>query len=141
MRASLPQVAGLLCLLVVACATATPGAQPGDMSAPAHEQQAGEHALAGEQHAGEYRRDAGVERLRCSPSGGRPGPNGSAVLAEPICWTSVENPTATRLDEAEKHHRAAADHRAASVALRQAEARACGGISEADRDMSPFDHR
>jgi hypothetical protein len=141
MRASLLEVAGTLCLLVVACATATPGAQPGDMSAAAHEQQAGEHARTGQQHAGEYRRDAGVERLRCSPSGGRPGPNGSAVLAESICWTSVENPTAAHLDEAEKHRRHAADHRAASVALRQAEARACVGISEADRDMSPFEHR
>ena len=35
----------------------------------------------------------------------------------------------------------AADHRAASQALRDAEARACVGISDSDRDMSPFDHR
>jgi hypothetical protein len=35
----------------------------------------------------------------------------------------------------------AADHRAASQALRDDEARACAGLREADRDMSPFAHR
>ena len=126
---------------VIACATATPGANPHDMSAAAHEGEGETHGALAQQHAGQYRPDAGVERLRCTPSGGRPGPYGSAVLAEPICWTSVDNPTAAHLDEAEKHRRHAADHRAASAALREAEARACGGVSEADRDMSPFEHR
>ncbi len=35
----------------------------------------------------------------------------------------------------------AADHRAASQALRDAEANACVGIPEGDRDESPFQHR
>ena len=35
----------------------------------------------------------------------------------------------------------AADHRAASQALRDAEGRACAGLSDADRDESPFHHR
>jgi hypothetical protein len=35
----------------------------------------------------------------------------------------------------------AADHRAASQALRDAEASACAGIAEQDRDVSPFAHR
>jgi hypothetical protein len=35
----------------------------------------------------------------------------------------------------------AADHRAASEALRNAEASACSGIAERDRDLSPFYHR
>jgi hypothetical protein len=39
---------------------------------------------------------------------------------------------------AAEHRRHAADHRAASQALRQAEASACNGIAEADRDQSPF---
>lgn len=34
----------------------------------------------------------------------------------------------------------AAEHRAAAQALRDAEARACAGIDEADRDASPFEH-
>ena len=141
MRAPFVYRVGLCSLFIVACATATPGAQPHEMSAAAHEQQASDNARTGEQHAAEYRPDAGVERSHCTPSGGRPGPSGSAVFAEPICWTSVDNPTAVHVDEAEKHRRHAADHRAASVALREAEGRACGGVSDADRDMSPFEHR
>ena len=35
----------------------------------------------------------------------------------------------------------AADHRGASKALRNAEGSACAGLSEADRDSSPFEHR
>ena len=42
---------------------------------------------------------------------------------------------------AEFHRKRAAEHRAASQALRDAEARACVGIAESDRDRSPFDHR
>jgi hypothetical protein len=34
----------------------------------------------------------------------------------------------------------AADHRAASQALRDAEAQACVGLPDMDRDMSPFEH-
>ena len=57
------------------------------------------------------------------------------------CWTLVSNPTAEHLVEAERHHKMAADHRAASKALRDAEATACAGLSDQDRDMSPFSHR
>lgn len=35
----------------------------------------------------------------------------------------------------------AADHCAAFQSLRDAEARACGGIPDNERDMSPFDRR
>jgi hypothetical protein len=35
----------------------------------------------------------------------------------------------------------AADHRAAASALRDSEMRACTGVPDVDRDMSPFDHR
>jgi hypothetical protein len=45
------------------------------------------------------------------------------------------------LDRIEQLRRAAADHRAASQALRDAEAQACAGLSENDRDISPFTHR
>jgi hypothetical protein len=37
--------------------------------------------------------------------------------------------------------KAAVEHRAAAQALVQAEATACGGIPELDKDMSPFAHR
>ena len=57
------------------------------------------------------------------------------------CWTSETNPTTEHLEHAAQHRRAAADHRAASQALRDADNRACLGISEQQRDESPFDHR
>jgi hypothetical protein len=56
------------------------------------------------------------------------------------CWNSVVNPTAKNLDEAKELTRAAAEHRAASLALRNAEESACAGLSDYDRDVSPFAH-
>jgi hypothetical protein len=41
---------------------------------------------------------------------------------------------------AEEHRELAAQHRAASQALRDAEARACAGLTDQDRDVSPFSH-
>jgi hypothetical protein len=58
-----------------------------------------------------------------------------------VCWTSLTNPTAEDLKRAELHRKMAADHRAASQALRDAESRSCAGIAESDRDQSPFEHR
>lgn len=72
---------------------------------------------------------------------------GLACVSTPLCaagagcWSSVRSPTASHLEEAEKQRKLAADHRVASPALRDAEARACAGISDADRDMSPFERR
>jgi hypothetical protein len=113
--------------LVTACAS-TPGAQPHDMSLTAHEGMAAAEDKSAAAHEAQYDRNATGEKVRC---GGM----------NPSCWTSVENPTAEHLKMAEQHRKAAADHRAASQVLRDAEARACAGISEQDRDMSPFSHR
>jgi hypothetical protein len=57
------------------------------------------------------------------------------------CWTWLTNPTEAQKADAERHRKMAADHRAAAQALRDAESRACVGIPDVDRDMSPFDHR
>ncbi|MCC7383965.1 MAG: hypothetical protein IT384_19140 [Deltaproteobacteria bacterium] len=123
-------------LAVAACASATPGARPHDMSAAQHEREGQSHASTAEAHAGQYEPNATVERTRCSPRGGQRG----ADVGANACWTSTSNPTADHLRAAEEHRRHAADHRAASAALRDAEERACIGISPDDRDMSPFDH-
>lgn len=56
-------------------------------------------------------------------------------------WTSVKNPTAQHLAEGKRHAEVARQHRAASQALRDAEARACRNVPEGDRDVSPFYHR
>ncbi len=125
--------------LLAACAATTPGGQPHDMSAVAHTEADREHTHAAKEHAAAYRPDAAVERTRCSSGRARPGPNAAAI--EEICWSSVENSTDAHRSMAEEHERQAADHRAASAALSEAETMACAGIAPADRDMSPFEHR
>ncbi len=118
---------------VIACAATTPGAQPHDMSAASHEAAANEHEKDARLHAADYNPDAGVTSEHCS--------RGTKNNDGGVCWTSVSNPTQEHRDAAEKHHKMATDHRAASQALRDAEARACVGLSEQDREMSPFEHK
>jgi hypothetical protein len=124
--------ASLLALALTACAT-TPGANPHDMSAAQHENEATKESAAADAHATQFDPDAKDERTRCT-SGSRVSETGGA------CWTSTTNPTAEHNRVADEHRKRAADHRAASAALRDAEAKACGGISTEDRDTSPFDH-
>jgi hypothetical protein len=123
-------------VLAVACSSRppTPGASPHDMSAAHHDAMAtAEHAEA-ELHSAQYDPNAQGVVTRC--------PGGAAIgFKTDACWTTTMNPTAEHLEHAEEHRRRAADHRAASKALRDAEARACNGVSSADRDISPFEHR
>ncbi len=117
------------------CASSTPGAQPHDMSSAQHEAMAANEEKTAQVHTTQYNPNASVKTERCS-RGGR-----ARAEVDGGCWTSVTNPTAEHLEEAKKHHKMAADHRGASQALRDAEARACIGISDEDRDESPFEHR
>jgi hypothetical protein len=55
-------------------------------------------------------------------------------------WTSFRNPTRKRFEEADKYRREAERHQSASRDLRDAESRACTGLSAADRGVSPFFH-
>lgn len=97
------------------------------MSVQGHEAAANEQEQLARTHSAEFDPTASSGSLRCGAHG--------------ACWTPDRNPTAEHLAIAEQHRKMAADHRAASQALRDAEARACVGISEADRNMSPFEHR
>jgi hypothetical protein len=106
----------------------TPGAQPHDMSVAQHEAMARNAEQGAALHQSQYNPDASVSETRCNPR-------------STTCWTSTSNPTAAHLDEAARLRKEAADHRAASQALRDAEARACAGLSDDDRDISPFAHR
>ncbi len=128
-------VATIASSAIASCASTTPGAQPHDMGAAQHEAMASNEEKAAQQHASQYSPDASVKTQRCG-RGGR-----VTTGLDEGCWTSSTNPTAAHLEDAEKHRKMAADHRAASQALRDAEARACGGISDEDRDESPFAHR
>ena len=117
----------------VACASTTPGARPHDMSAAQHTAMADNEAKVGELHAGQYDPQASKESQRCSTN--------PRVELTGACWTSTSNATQAHLEDAKRHQKMAADHRAASQALRTAEAGSCAGLSDENRDMSPFDHR
>ncbi len=124
-----------LCLAFLAgCASRAPGTQPGDMSASEHERHAAGHEREAAAHQSQFSASAATTHTSCP---------GAAARADEIgpCWTSRVNPTEAHQREADEHRRVAAQHREASQALRDAEARACVGISEADRDTSPFEHR
>lgn len=112
--------------LMLGCA-ADPGTQPHDMSQAQHEAMATQEDKAAEGHADQHDPSATTETKQCAGKGG--------------CWTSVSNPTAQHAEDAKKHHELAQKHRAASAALVSAETSACSGISDEDRDTSPFYHR
>lgn len=116
----------VIVVLLAGCAS-TPGAKPHDMSTAQHEAAATAHQSEADPHAAAYDPNAQQAQTRCAGRGG--------------CWTSVVNPTAEHKADAEKHRKMAADHRAAAQALRDTESQACTGISDDDRDMSPFNHR
>ena len=117
-----PAMAGLL----LACA-ADPGTKPHDMSTAQHEAMAKNEDVAASGHADQHDPGAAQETTTCSGKGG--------------CWTSISNPTAQHADDAKRHRELAQKHRAAAAALTDAEARACSGLPEDDRDISPFYHR
>lgn len=113
---------------VLAACASTPNANPHDMSAAQHQAAATDHDRLADTHAAaQYGADASVGVQNCDDRGG--------------CWTSTTNPTEAHQGETKKHRKMAADHRAASQALRDAEARACVGLGDDNRDMSPFGHR
>ena len=112
--------------LFLGCA-ADPGTKPSDMSAAQHDAAAKNEIQAAEGHGEQHDPAATAQSTRCSAKSG--------------CWTSVSNPTAQHADDAKRHRELAQKHRAASAALAEAETRACAGLSDEDRDMSPFYHR
>lgn len=111
---------------LLACA-ADPGTQPHDMSAAQHEAMAKNEEAAATGHAEQHDPSAAEKTTTCAGKGG--------------CWTSVSNPTAQHAEDAQRHRELAQKHRAASAALVEAEKTACAGLSDEDRDMSPFNHR
>jgi hypothetical protein len=116
---------------IIGCATSTPGAQPHDSSVAQHELNAADEEKVERGHAALYDAAASAPAMECGVTG---------RSDRDRCWTSTANPTAEHRRDAELHRKRAADHRAASLALRDAEGRACTGISESDRDESPFHH-
>lgn len=125
-----------LLMAVAMGACATPGARPHDMGDEQHRTEAVHHDQLAAQEAAQYDANATPRRSPCPAARVR----AEYASAYDACWSSVVNPTEKHKNEADAHRKHAADHRAASVALREAEARACVGMAEGDRDMSPFMH-
>jgi hypothetical protein len=115
-----------LVLAFVGCSPA--GTQAHDMSAAQHQAAASQEEAQASDHAAQLDPNASESQTRCTGGKGR------------VCWTQTVNPTAGHGDTAGEHRELAAKHRAASQALRDAEASACAGISDEDRDTSPFAH-
>jgi hypothetical protein len=125
-------IAALFSASVAAACASTPGAKPHDASVANHDAMAVSADQAASAHAAQYDPNARTDVERC---------HYTLVSGTPMCFTSTVNPTAEHRAEADKYRRIAAEHRAASAALRDAEARACVGLADRDRDMSPFQHR
>lgn len=125
-----------LTMVAFACSTlacAPAGTRPHDMSTAAHVAAADAEEREAEQHSDEAADGTG-HAVHCgSPASG-------ALLGSP-CWTEEEHPSEDHTAAMEEHRRLAAAHRAAADALRQAEARACVGLTDDERDASPFEHR
>jgi hypothetical protein len=126
MKLSIMSLVASTAALMLGCA-ADPGTQPHNMSQAQHEAMASNEEKAAEGHADQHDPNATATKKQCGGKGG--------------CWTSTSNPTAQHADDAKKHHELAHKHRAAAATLSSAEASACVGISDDDRDMSPFYHR
>lgn len=116
-------------VLVVGCGSST--TNPHAMSTTRHDE------AAESRDRGIATTEADCQAKRRNELTAGPGvPTSAAVDSEQLytpCWHASDR----RVIDA--HTRAAADHRAASQALRDAESNACAGIAPEDRDLSPFE--
>ena len=113
-----------------------PGTRPHEMSVAGHMSGARAEDSSADAHRSQYDPALTERSERCG------GGSATRLLdAGGPCWTSVTNPTEAHVRMAEQHRKVAAKHRAAAQALRDAEASACTGVSEYDRNVSPFAHR
>ena len=116
--------------LLLACGSAA-GTRPHDMSAASHQAAAEEEEKQAAAHAQEHDPNAASTEPSCTREG----------TERRACWSDSVNPTAEHQKLADEHRELAAKHRAAASALVSAEAAACRGIGDMDRDMSPFAHK
>ncbi len=132
MRFMMP-MSGFVALTLAACAGA-PTAQNSEVVAEQHEQAAVKNDQLAVAQVAKYDPAARQNKGKCVVKGGRE--DGDVE----VCWSSVVNPTEDHLKKAQRYQKLAEAQRAASQKLRDAEGGACLGVSELDRDMSPFSH-
>jgi hypothetical protein len=124
----------VVCLSLVACGgAATPAPH---LSAAQYDANAAREQREADTERQQFEPNAVVREEHCPSAHG--GIDADAM--DLACWTADYNPTEAHLAEAERHRKAAARFRALSQALRDAEATACAGLSDHDRDTSPFVH-
>jgi hypothetical protein len=98
--------------------------------------------------AAQYQANAAREEVEAKKDRDRYDPNARTTFEHCVsrrddaaaCWTEDYNPTVAHLEEARKHQRTAAHFRQLSQVMLDVEARECSGLSEHDRDTSPFAH-
>ena len=137
MKRSLAPISLVAFGLTLGC-TSSDTVRPDEMSTAAHTREARREERAGNAEEARYDPQARSVETNCGTEiyGGRVGVEAVVVP----CWTSTSNPTDVHRERAEAHRQEAAEHRAASQVLRDAERDTCAGIPDMDRDMSPFDH-
>lgn len=136
-RSSFLKGARWLGALAIVGGCAPGGTRPHEMSVAGHQAAAQrEDANAGTHHA-LYNPSVAESYERCS--GGPAASKLSGYVDN--CWIALRNPTDAHVRMAEQHRSLAEKHRAAAQTLVGVEARACVGVSEYDRDVSPFAHR
>ncbi|MDX2054625.1 MAG: hypothetical protein SFV15_19650 [Polyangiaceae bacterium] len=126
MKLSLSRLVLLPLTLAAGACAHSAGTAPHEMSAAEHQAAAQNEDQQAGGHEAQYDANARQSTVSCKPSRGR------------VCWTAWENPTKEHNVSAAEHHELAAKHRAASKELADAEARECAGLSDEDRDVSPF---
>ena len=119
------EAAALLAIGLLGCGGAE-GTDPHDMSAEQHDRTAGAEETAANRRGHQLDPSSTSKFLYCNES-------------TPY-WTSTAKSTDPHSVDMARHRELAAKHRAASHALRDAEAKACAGVPGDDRDMSPFRH-
>ena len=122
-------------LFVAACGgSGSRVVDPHSSSVSGHELAAQREDRESVDHAAQYDPSKTTYNQHC------PGSAASKYEESP-CWSEYANSTDSHLAESNEHAKLAQEHRAASKSLQDAEAAACAGVSEADRNTSPFHHR
>lgn len=113
------------------CASSTPGAEPEDMSAEQHKDEAATHEAESKEHQARY------DPEQSTPQPLVPSPGSTRLGIDRIDFRSY-NPTEKHLGHAAAHQKHAADHRAAAEALAKTEVSECAVVPEPIRAICPL---
>lgn len=126
-----------LSFLIAGCAERVPAARPHDMGAAAHDRAAVSEGQAAQRDDLRAQKSKAEPTEHCRQAGPSLGDEGGEGVE--VCWTTGIDGSADFAARAAAHRKHGAGHRAASASLRALESRVCAGVSEEDRDISPFE--